>query len=208
METVKEIQTKHMVDMKIPAGHQIKITKRLEALRQTTPTSATRQPATQKVPSQSASSSEINLGQLKSSSFGQNASNYIELEGPAKNASTGEDRPMIQGEFNEVESHQSFLEALKDWRSGKAKPMEVEKKEPVKKESRGKKVRFADAPAEKGEKGDVDYISMKAKKPFFFTGENSWDSKKAGHEEHATDMSPRYSYIREFEIKTIIDIIN
>jgi len=202
MDTVKEIQTKHLVDMKIPAGHQIKITKRVEALRQTTPTSANRnpQPTTQKLPTQSAESSQINLGQLKSSTFGQNASLYVELEGPSKNASTGEDRPVIQGEFNEAESHQSFLEALNEWRSGKAKPMEFEKKEPVKKEkkeSRGKKVRFADAPVEKEEKGDdVDYISMKAKKPFFFTGEASWDVKKAGHEEHATDMSPRHYQLK------------
>lgn len=72
----------------------------------------------------------------------------------------------------------------------------MRRKNLLKRNPEAKKVRFADAPTEKEERGDVDYISMKAKKPFFWTGETSWDSKKAGHEEHATDMSPRHYQLK------------
>mgnify|MGYP002623467979 CR=1 FL=1 len=37
MDIVMEIQTKHLVEMKIPAGHQIKITKRIQALKNQDP---------------------------------------------------------------------------------------------------------------------------------------------------------------------------
>jgi len=210
LETVMEIQTKHLVDMKIPAGHQIKLTKRIENLRANNPNNSMRN--TLPTPTQKATS-QVATDRIKSNAesyYGQKANDYIQLAEPTREMAIGDDRKeggeLLQGAFNEAESHQSFLEALNEWRSGKAKPVEAEKKEPRAKESRSKKVRFAEPTQEKEEKDSVDYISTKPKttakpkeekkeesqKSFFFSGGSSWNPAEVpAQQEHGTGMSPR-----------------
>jgi len=221
LETVMEIQTKHLVDMKIPAGHQIKLTKRIENLRANDPNRSIRNTLptpTQKSTSQATTNSSVSVQQqIKSNAesyYGSKTNDYVQLAEPTREMAIGDDRKgggeLLGGTFNEAESHQSFLEALNEWRSGKAKPVETEKTvAPRAKESRSKKVRFAETVPEKDEKDDsVDYISTKPKaassskpkeekkeegpKSFFFSGGSSWNQAEVpGQQEHGTGMSPR-----------------
>jgi hypothetical protein len=220
LETVMEIQTKHLVDMKIPAGHQIKLTKRIENLRANDPNRSIRNTLptpTQKSTSQATTNNGVNVQQIKSNAesyYGSKTNDYVQLAEPTKEMAIGDDRKgggeLLGGTFNEAESHQSFLEALNEWRTGKAKPVEAEKTTvPRAKESRSKKVRFAEAVPEKEEKDDdVDYISTKPKaasaskpkeekkqeapKSFLFSGGSAWNQVEVpDHQEHGTGMSPR-----------------
>jgi len=224
LETVMEIQTKHLVDMKIPAGHQIKLTKRIENLRANDPNRSMRNSLPTATPTKSTTSSQsttntagVNVQQIKSNAesyYGSKTNDYVQLAEPTREMAIGDDRKgggeLLGGTFNEAESHQSFLEALNEWRSGKAKPVEAEKTTvPRAKESRSKKVRFAEAVPENDEKDDdVDYISTKPKakvsakpkeekkeeapKSFLFSGGSAWNQVEVpGQSEHGTGMSPR-----------------
>lgn len=195
--------------MKIPAGHQIKITKKIEQLNQKTKNLKTTILSNPKVVVQTADDSTsvgINISQIESSResyYGKKASESIQVAEPAKEKSIGDEKTggeLLQGTFDEAESHKSFLEALNEWRSGKAKAKEPEpekkpelqKREGRSKESRGKKVRFNEPAKKKDEEESEDdgvpYISTKAmrkleeekkkkeeKKSFFFSGDNSWN---------------------------------
>ena len=202
--------------MKIPAGHQIKLSKRIEALRQNTDSQASVILKPKTTQETETSSNGINIDHIKSNSqgyYGQKGSDYIQLAEPTRDTAIGEDKTggeLLQGTFNEAESHQSFLEALNEWRSGKNKPVVTEKNEKREtrtKESRSKKVRFAEPVNEKEEKEDeIDYISTKSlkkkeekpaeKKSFFFGGGSSWNPTEVNaQKESGTGMSPRLNSI-------------
>jgi len=140
-----EIQTKHLVDMKIPAGHQIKIMKEIDKLRQKRPEyQRTILPANTKstdadidminsklfktatTPRPSSSSSIKNAVSTKSTDnmeFGTSTHDLLEArEDNNTNNLTAEYQTggeLLKGVYNEEESRASFLEALYEWRAGK-----------------------------------------------------------------------------------------
>ncbi|KRX08199.1 Sterile alpha motif/pointed domain [Pseudocohnilembus persalinus] len=150
LETIIELNTELLNDMMIPAGHQIKIMKKVDKLRQE------KNLAPQK---------EHILNQYKSSNYNKNNQNSLhppkkrtdlvalEYEEPVaqKHSIAIGDEPsqpdtqkkqnsQFDGQFDEKESHKSFLEALMEWRGqklsdqtqGTEEEMNIEKKKSVK----------------------------------------------------------------------------
>lgn len=221
LETLMDAQTKHFVDMKIPAGHQIKLSKRIEQLKQTTRPAEKIILPNQKVDTKPAN--QINIDQVKASK-----TEYVQLDEPTKEQGIGDDRAeggeLLKGAYNEAESHKSFQEALNEWRSGKPATQQQQQQLPGSaggsrknrpKDSREKKVRFAEPADEKGkdDSDETEYISSKAvpkkkeapkvekqddKKSFFFSGGSSWNQVEVpAQKETSTNMSPREAQVSQ-----------
>jgi len=185
-----EIQTKHLVEMKIPAGHQIKLTKRLELLRQNTPSNKPKAPVQKTA---SVISSAVERKADSDNTFITKKSDYVQLEEPTKETAVGDDKnggELLQGAFNEAESHQSFLEALNEWRS--TKPIEEEKPKSRPKDSRSKKVRFAEPEKDNEETKKKPLNKKEDNKPFIFAGGETFiPSDKHTSKDTGTDTDPK-----------------
>jgi len=178
--------------MKIPAGHQIKLSKRLEQLRQNNSIPQKTPTPVQKTVNVISSATERKQTTDESSNIPKK-SDYIQLEEPTKELAVGDDKSggeFLQGTFNEAESHQSFLEALNEWRS--TKPIEDRKQESRQKNSRSKKVRFVEP--EKEEKEEVTKKKVPdnkgGKTPFIFAGGESYTHSEKHSKEIATETNP------------------
>ena len=193
MEILIDINTKYLVDMKIPAGHQIKIMKNIEKLRQEF------KPNQPKL-------SDINVSTSKPNDKisllpGKPRTDLVELEPPTHEMAIGDDEPISNqindhksgynenlgaGEFNEAESHKYFIEALKEFR-GTEKLLAINKNEKgagiiksIRPESgKTKSVRFSQDTQHHEKKG-IPYISSKQSKKanktnFLMSGGDTWN---------------------------------
>jgi len=97
----------------------------------------------------------------------------------------------LKGQFNEAESHASFLEALEEWRKGSKKAGGEDKKSDGQKPGK-KAVRFQDGTIpEKDEDGveKIEYVSSRAikrekqKQSFLYAGGGNWSM---GDDEYPT----------------------
>ena len=97
---------------------------------------------------------------------------------------------LLNGRFDEKESHQSFLEALYEWRKGKNPPPEITKENEIakptasdKQDSKAKTVRFSDGTEPKRVENlqeGVKHISLKKLPKKQLTENNSNDEIGAG----------------------------
>ena len=192
MEILVDINTKHLVDMKISAGHQIKIMKNIEKLRQET------KPNQPKL-------SDINVSSLTSRSnekisllAGKSRTDFIELEPPTHEMAIGNDDPISnqvnipktgynenlgEGEFDEAESRKYFLEALKEFRGPEKISNNKNEKgagiiKSIRPESgKTKNVRFSEDTQHHEKKKGISYISSKQlkKASFLMSGGDTWN---------------------------------
>ena len=118
LETILELNDEHLQIMKIPLGHKLKILKKIKEHQ------AAAKPAALPQPTKSA---------LKTTT--SHHSELVELVPPKAtgvSVSTA-GGALLQGTYSEQESHESFKQALADWRGGEKDP------------SPKKEVRFEDA---------------------------------------------------------------
>jgi hypothetical protein len=212
MDILADVSTKHLVEMKIPAGHQIKIMKNIEKLRQTSnPTPKLSEMGVTtgtETTSTAATKSNVKISSARPKS------DLIELEAPTKETAIGDDNPIIQqkggdllnGRFDEAESHKSFLEALEEYRKGgktttttdtattktdAASSKRPESKSNARPESKNKSVRFSEDTQDNEGSRDIHYISSKQLKKkdknFLWGGGDNWNmGEYPASKEHAT----------------------
>jgi hypothetical protein len=131
LETILELNDTHLESLGVPLGYKLKILKRIKTIRQekgmTLPESRQRpDSAMSTVSAASIADSVHSLTQPKKSALKQPKKEVKAVEKKDSNE-------LIEGEFDEAESHNSFLKALNAWRGVKDEP-----------ETKEKGVKFAD----------------------------------------------------------------
>lgn len=176
-----EVNSKFFEEKKIPPGHQIKITKKIEKIAAESKTHIGMSSTVRNSPQKK----NLVIKEPRKQNNAFSAQTEFQITAPSKKPVGGmtemsdgigvgtDDGPgsLLNGHFDEKESHQSFLEALLEWRKGKNPPTETNETNGVikpsatdKLESKGKTVRFDDGTepkrAEKPQEG-VKHISLK-----------------------------------------------
>ena len=193
-EVILELNEQHLEAMRIPLGHKLKIMKRIKELQKDT-ADVSKVGAEAKMPTKSSLVKHSELEALPEPTGGVG----VETSAQANMGSQG--NSLMQGEFNEAQSHQYFLEALKEWRSGGAtasgdnKENQVENSVGTSNERTKKEhhVRFSD------EANEIKMINIEStvseKKGFLYgaaSGGNAWNlPEMPSQEEAGTKMSPR-----------------
>ena len=182
--------------MRIPLGHKLKIMKRIKELqREAGEESKVGTEVKKPAKSSLVKHSELEALPEPTGGVGVETSAQVNMSSQGGNS-------LMQGEFNEAQSHQYFLEALKEWRSGGGTASGADNKENRVENSvgttseRSKKehhVRFDDAANE------IKMINIEStvseKKGFLYgaaSGGNAWNlPEMPSQEEAGTKMSPR-----------------
>jgi hypothetical protein len=140
LETILELNDSHLDALGVPLGYKLKILKRIKIIRQE---KGMVQPESRQRPDSAVSNVDSTVREFKQQDYSELPPPKTQVV-PPKSALKLKPKPDVkavelkpvedfrEGEFNETESHNTFLEALNAWRGVKTDPKEVkfaEKKE-------------------------------------------------------------------------------
>ena len=161
LETILELDEKHLEQMSVPLGHKLKIMKRIKDIRQergmyvppsrqagTTPREVVKDSTTAAVNDQGSTTATVE----------------VKKEGGS----------LFDGDYDEEEQQRQFQQALDEWRNKGSEPKVAAGKATTNENNVVKKVRFA---GEEVEEEKQQQVELKPKKSFLMTvgGDDSWN---------------------------------
>ena len=160
LETILELDEKHLEQMSVPLGHKLKIMKRIKDIRQ--------ERGMYVPPSRQAGTTPREVVKDSSSAVNDQGSTTATVEVKKEGGS------LFDGDYDEEEQQRQFQQALDEWRNKGSEPKVAAGKATTNENNVVKKVRFA---GEEVEEEKQQQVELKPKKSFLMTvgGDDSWN---------------------------------